>query len=260
MINTIDRNRGSHRALAVSVDRGVMRRVLTVTAAVLFSVLGFTSVASAATIGGLAATKLFTQILAGPSLGIVDTFKGTGSSTLAGRIADTGQKWTVSKGTFALNAGGTALASTSSTLLSEAWVPGTVTAYTAQIDLTRVSTATTNGGLFLNVDSLGTTGLTVVWQPGATTTGQIVFGKVTGGTTITTLNTKTGVGVPAVGSAATLTVVCDGAGTYTITYGSAASYQVVLSAADKTTFSALKNVVVVSDKNTSNLFDNLLVK
>ena len=258
MTITVDRNRGRHRASAVPVDRVWPRRWLLSALTVVLSAVGFTGVASAATVGGLTAAKLFTQILAGPSLGIVDTFKGTGSSTLAGRIADTGQKWTVAKGTFALNAAGTAVASTSGTLLSEAWVPGTATAYTAQIDLTRVSTTTTNGGLYLNVDSLGTTGLTVVWQPG--TTGQIVFGKVTGGTTITTLNTTTGVGIPAVGTSTTLKVVCDGAGTYTITYGAASSYQVVLSAADKTTFAGLKNAGIVSDKNTNNLYDNFLVQ
>jgi len=223
-------------------------------------ILAIATVASAKSLGGITGGNLFTQIKAGPVLGVVDTFTGTGGSTLAGRTADTGQKWTVSRSTFALNAGGTALASTSSAALATAWVPGTLTAYTAQVDLTRVNTTATSGGLYLNVDATGLFGLAVIWQPGASSTGQIVFGKIAGGSTITVLDTHTGAGVPAVGSAVTLTVVCNGSGTYTLTYGAFGPYTVTLSAADITTYGSNKNVGVVSDHSNKNLYDNFLAK
>jgi len=215
--------------------------------------------AVAATLGGLNGGSLLNQILTGPTLYVGDSFTGVGSSTLAGRVTDTGQTWTVSRPSFALNAAGTAAVSTNGATLATAWVPTQLTAYTAQVELTRTAASARQAGLYLNVDPTGMSGITVTWVRVSAASGNLVLGKVTGGNTITVLNTRTSVPLPA-NTTQTLTVVCNGAGTYTISLGATGPYQVTLSAPDQATFGANTRAGLVTNQTTATTLDNFSVQ
>jgi hypothetical protein len=198
-------------------------------------------VAAAASLGGVTSATLFTQVLPGPVIGVSDTFSGTGA--LAGRVSDTGQTWSTSAAGYTIN-GGYATAS-SNTTLDLAWLDnGGLTSWTADVTLTRPNNPACCGGLYLNVNAAGTSGILVTWQAAGT----VVIEKDVAGTR-TVLDSRS-VGTFPINTATPLSVAYDNStGKYTVALGGFASYTYTLSPADKTTFGLNTGAGLAADSN-----------
>jgi hypothetical protein len=214
-------------------------------------------VASAASLGGVRSATLFAQDQAASiAVGVSDTFGGTSGTALAAHTSDTGQTWSQSVGSFTLT-GTNGVRSGTNNGLSAASLPSGLTAgsFTASVTLTQPNNPACCGGLYLNVDSTGSTGITVIWYDD--TGGRIVVGRRSG-TTITALKTFTGVGLPAVNLAMPLQVTYLN-GTYTVRFMGNLVGSHTLSAADLTTYGANTRAGIVVDRNNKIVLSNFLV-
>jgi len=190
------------------------------------AVLACATPAAAATLGGIGPSVLQTSSDTAAIFAVADDFAGSGS--LSAHIADTGQSWTVTAGGFAV-ANGT-VAATSSPAPSQAHVTGPGGSYIASVQFSRPWHRGQGGGLWLNGNAAGTTGVWVIWENRAG--GTITMTKYVNGVP-TVLDTRSGVGRPDNSAPAPLAVAFDASlGRYTVMFDAYPPYSVTLSAAD----------------------------
>jgi hypothetical protein len=204
-------------------------------------------VASAAALGGVRPATLFAQNQAVTiAVGVSDTFTGASGTNLTAHTSDTGQTWTQSAGSFTLT-GSAGTKSGTNSAISAAWLTTGLTAgsYTASVTMSQPNNPACCGGLYLNVDATGASGISVIWYDD--TGGRIVIGK-RNGATITALQTFTGVGLPAVNLAMPLQVTYL-AGTYTVRFMGSLVGSYTLSAPDLATYGGSTRSGIIVDKN-----------
>jgi hypothetical protein len=190
------------------------------------AVVACASPAAAASLGGVPPSVLQSSSDTAAIFAVADDFVGTGS--LSTHVADTGQAWTVTTGGFGIAAG--EVAATSAPAPNQAHVTGPGDSYIASVQFYRPWSRGQGGGLWLNGDAAGTTGVWVLWENKAG--GSITVTKFVSGVE-TVLDTRSGVGRPTDPAPGTLAVAFDAVlGRYTVMLDSYPSYTVTLSSAD----------------------------